>query len=154
VKAEESSKKRKVNFEDDGAQDVEVMEQHSLISRFSIIQSPEGEYIAVQRANGHDTLNRKSNNSSIRHHVRASSCRVQVANLTWLVAGQLLMLNTDSIFSNHRVSPTTPSVPLKSKVTVVVVGAFGAGVTGVTGVTRVDLVALFGAMFLNHKKIQ
>ncbi|GJS09970.1 hypothetical protein Tco_0366766 [Tanacetum coccineum] len=91
VKAEESSKKRKgtirkmkssriikkrkiqksddelkdflkvVNFEDDGAQDVEVMEQHSLISRFSIIQSPEGEYIAVQRANGHirafNTLN-------------------------------------------------------------------------------------------------
>ncbi|GJR52203.1 putative ribonuclease H-like domain-containing protein [Tanacetum coccineum] len=50
-----------VNFEDDGAQDVEVMEQHSLISRFSIIQSPEGEYIAVQRANGHirafNTLN-------------------------------------------------------------------------------------------------
>ncbi|GJR21705.1 hypothetical protein Tco_0970232 [Tanacetum coccineum] len=37
------------------------MEQHSLISRFSIIQSPEGEYIAVQRANGHirafNTLN-------------------------------------------------------------------------------------------------
>ncbi|GJS81106.1 hypothetical protein Tco_0747647 [Tanacetum coccineum] len=91
VKVEESSKKRKgtirkmkssriikkrkiqksddelkdflkvVNFEDDGAQDVEVMEQHSLISRFSIIQSPEGEYIAVQRANGHirafNTLN-------------------------------------------------------------------------------------------------
>ncbi|GJZ04231.1 hypothetical protein Tco_0537506 [Tanacetum coccineum] len=50
-----------VNFEDDGAQDVEVMEQHSLISKFSIIQSPEGEYIAVQRANGHirafNTLN-------------------------------------------------------------------------------------------------
>ncbi|GJU40833.1 hypothetical protein Tco_1193790 [Tanacetum coccineum] len=50
-----------VNFEDDGAQDVEVMEQHSLISRFSIIQSPEGEYIVVQRANGHirafNTLN-------------------------------------------------------------------------------------------------
>ncbi|GKD58622.1 hypothetical protein Tco_1296131, partial [Tanacetum coccineum] len=92
VKAEESSKKRKgtirkmkssriikkrkiqksddklkdflkvVNFEDDGAQDVEVMEQHSLISRFSIIQSPEGEYIVVQRANGHirafNTLNK------------------------------------------------------------------------------------------------
>ncbi|GKC07069.1 hypothetical protein Tco_0998679 [Tanacetum coccineum] len=37
------------------------MEQRSLISRFSIIQSPEGEYIAVQRANGHirafNTLN-------------------------------------------------------------------------------------------------
>ncbi|GJR17122.1 hypothetical protein Tco_0965649 [Tanacetum coccineum] len=50
-----------VNFEDDSAQDVEVMEQHSVISRFSIIQSPEGEYIAVQRANGHirafNTLN-------------------------------------------------------------------------------------------------
>ncbi|GJW22530.1 hypothetical protein Tco_0033152, partial [Tanacetum coccineum] len=41
-----------VNFEDDSAQDVEVMEQHSLILRFSIIQSPEGEYIVVQRANG------------------------------------------------------------------------------------------------------
>ncbi|GJS62670.1 hypothetical protein Tco_0657454 [Tanacetum coccineum] len=50
-----------VNFEDDCAQDVEVMEQHSLISRFSIVQSPEGEYIVVQRANGHirafNTLN-------------------------------------------------------------------------------------------------
>ncbi|GJR17127.1 hypothetical protein Tco_0965654 [Tanacetum coccineum] len=50
-----------VNFEDDCAQDVEVMEQHSLISRFLIVQSPEGEYIAVQRANGHirafNTLN-------------------------------------------------------------------------------------------------
>ncbi|GKC20849.1 hypothetical protein Tco_1022999 [Tanacetum coccineum] len=50
-----------VDFEDDSIQDVEVMEQHSLISRFSIIQSPEGEYIAVQRANGHirafNTLN-------------------------------------------------------------------------------------------------
>ncbi|GJT22321.1 hypothetical protein Tco_0892258 [Tanacetum coccineum] len=50
-----------VNFEDDCAQDVEVMEQHSVISRFSIVQSPEGEYIAVQRANGHirafNTLN-------------------------------------------------------------------------------------------------
>ncbi|GJR38826.1 hypothetical protein Tco_1214510 [Tanacetum coccineum] len=45
----------------DSAQDVEVMEQRSLISRFSIVQSPEGEYIAVQRANGHirafNTLN-------------------------------------------------------------------------------------------------
>ncbi|GJX55565.1 hypothetical protein Tco_0285462 [Tanacetum coccineum] len=29
------------------------MEQHYLISRFLIIQSPEGEYIAVQRANRH-----------------------------------------------------------------------------------------------------
>ncbi|GJS65009.1 hypothetical protein Tco_0679573 [Tanacetum coccineum] len=42
-------------------QDVEVIEQRSLISRFSIVQSPEGEYIAVQRANGHirafNTLN-------------------------------------------------------------------------------------------------
>ncbi|GKA54877.1 hypothetical protein Tco_0753826 [Tanacetum coccineum] len=50
-----------VDFEDDSIQDVEVMEQHSLISRFSIVQSPEGEYIAVQRANGHirafNTLN-------------------------------------------------------------------------------------------------
>ncbi|GJX28094.1 hypothetical protein Tco_0236173 [Tanacetum coccineum] len=50
-----------VDFEGDSAQDVEVMEQHSVISRFSIIQSPEGEYIAVQRANGHirafNTLN-------------------------------------------------------------------------------------------------
>ncbi|GJV19410.1 hypothetical protein Tco_1368430 [Tanacetum coccineum] len=57
VKAEEPSKKRK----GDSAQDVEVMEQRSLISRFSIIQSPEGEYIVVQRANGHirafNTLN-------------------------------------------------------------------------------------------------
>ncbi|GKA66540.1 hypothetical protein Tco_0766348 [Tanacetum coccineum] len=57
VKAEEPSKKRR----GDSAQDVEVMEQRSLISRFSIIQSPEGEYIAVQRANGHirafNTLN-------------------------------------------------------------------------------------------------
>ncbi|GJR08507.1 hypothetical protein Tco_0791159 [Tanacetum coccineum] len=58
---DEQAIKDVVNFEDDGAQDVEVMEQHSLISRFSIIQSPEGEYIAVQRANGHirafNTLN-------------------------------------------------------------------------------------------------
>ncbi|GJV85670.1 hypothetical protein Tco_1525568 [Tanacetum coccineum] len=50
-----------VDFEGDSAQDVEVMEQRSSISRFSIIQSPEGEYIAVQRANGHirafNTLN-------------------------------------------------------------------------------------------------
>ncbi|GJS98947.1 hypothetical protein Tco_0820117 [Tanacetum coccineum] len=50
-----------VNFEDDSAQDVEVMEQHSLILRFLIIQSPEEEYIVVQRANGHirafNTLN-------------------------------------------------------------------------------------------------
>ncbi|GJR98710.1 hypothetical protein Tco_0270884 [Tanacetum coccineum] len=50
-----------VDFEGDSAQDVEVMEQRSLISRFSIIQSPEGEYIVVQRANGHirafNTLN-------------------------------------------------------------------------------------------------
>ncbi|GKF26267.1 hypothetical protein Tco_0082161 [Tanacetum coccineum] len=50
-----------VDFEGDSAQDVEVMEQHSLISRFSIVQSPEGEYIVVQRANGHirafNTLN-------------------------------------------------------------------------------------------------
>ncbi|GJR43760.1 hypothetical protein Tco_1311863 [Tanacetum coccineum] len=50
-----------VNFEDDCAQDVEVMEQHSVISRFSIVQSLEEEYIAVQRANGHirafNTLN-------------------------------------------------------------------------------------------------
>ncbi|GKA41309.1 hypothetical protein Tco_0733902 [Tanacetum coccineum] len=57
VRDEESSRREK----DDGAQDVEVMEQHSLISRFSIIQSPEGEYIVVQRANGHirafNTLN-------------------------------------------------------------------------------------------------
>ncbi|GJT02069.1 hypothetical protein Tco_0823238 [Tanacetum coccineum] len=30
-------------------------------------------------------------------------------------AGAIVMLNTDSIFSNHRVSLTTPSVPLKSK---------------------------------------
>ncbi|GKC96350.1 hypothetical protein Tco_1161792, partial [Tanacetum coccineum] len=42
-----------VDFEGDSAQDVEVMEQRSLISRFSIVQSPEGEYIVVQRANGH-----------------------------------------------------------------------------------------------------
>ncbi|GJT62839.1 hypothetical protein Tco_1006372 [Tanacetum coccineum] len=50
-----------VDFEGDSAQDVEVMEQRSLILRFSIVQSPEGEYIAVQRANGHirafNTLN-------------------------------------------------------------------------------------------------
>ncbi|GJW44531.1 ribonuclease H-like domain, reverse transcriptase, RNA-dependent DNA polymerase [Tanacetum coccineum] len=50
-----------VDFEGDSTQDVEVMEQRSLISRFSIVQSPEGEYIAVQRANGHirafNTLN-------------------------------------------------------------------------------------------------
>ncbi|GJZ72675.1 putative ribonuclease H-like domain-containing protein [Tanacetum coccineum] len=61
-KDSEPSKKRKVvDFEGDSAQDVEVMEQRSLISRFSIVQSPEGEYIAVQRANGHirafNTLN-------------------------------------------------------------------------------------------------
>ncbi|GJS58427.1 hypothetical protein Tco_0653211 [Tanacetum coccineum] len=42
-----------VDFEGDSVQNTEVMEQHSLISRFSIVQSPEGEYIAVQRANGH-----------------------------------------------------------------------------------------------------
>ncbi|GJS58419.1 hypothetical protein Tco_0653203 [Tanacetum coccineum] len=42
-----------VEFEGDSVQNVEVMEQHYLISRFSIVQSPEGEYIAVQRANGH-----------------------------------------------------------------------------------------------------
>ncbi|GJS43924.1 hypothetical protein Tco_0568967 [Tanacetum coccineum] len=50
-----------VDFEGDSAQDVEVMEQRSSISSFSIIQSPEGEYIAIQRANGHirafNTLN-------------------------------------------------------------------------------------------------
>ncbi|GJR52207.1 hypothetical protein Tco_1402728 [Tanacetum coccineum] len=50
-----------MDFEGDSAQDVEVMEQRSLISRFSIVQSPEGEYIVVQRANGHirafNTLN-------------------------------------------------------------------------------------------------
>ncbi|GJT81900.1 hypothetical protein Tco_1056242 [Tanacetum coccineum] len=45
-----------VDFEGDSAQDVEVMEQRSLISRFSIIQSPEGEYIAVQRST-HQCLN-------------------------------------------------------------------------------------------------
>ncbi|GJY31514.1 hypothetical protein Tco_0415009 [Tanacetum coccineum] len=61
-KVEELQRREKVvDFEGDSAQDVEVMEQHSLISRFSIIQSPEGEYIAVQRANGHirafNTLN-------------------------------------------------------------------------------------------------
>ncbi|GJS93684.1 hypothetical protein Tco_0800652 [Tanacetum coccineum] len=43
------------------AQDVDIMEQRSSISSFSIIQSPKGEYIAVQRANGHirafNTLN-------------------------------------------------------------------------------------------------
>ncbi|GJT01933.1 hypothetical protein Tco_0823102 [Tanacetum coccineum] len=63
VKAEEPSKKRKgtIRKMNDSAQDVEVMEQRSSISRFSIIQSPKGEYIAVQRANGHirafNTLN-------------------------------------------------------------------------------------------------
>ncbi|GJR97011.1 hypothetical protein Tco_0269185 [Tanacetum coccineum] len=50
-----------VDFESDSAQDVEVMEQRSFISSFSIVQSPEGEYIAVQRVNGHlrafNTLN-------------------------------------------------------------------------------------------------
>ncbi|GKF49987.1 hypothetical protein Tco_0143238, partial [Tanacetum coccineum] len=50
-----------VDFKGDSAQDVEVMEQSSLISRFLIVQSPEGEYIAVQRVNGHirafNTLN-------------------------------------------------------------------------------------------------
>ncbi|GJU22292.1 hypothetical protein Tco_1155634 [Tanacetum coccineum] len=45
-----------VDFEGDSAQDVEVMEQRSSISRFLIVQSPEGEYIAVQRANGHIEL--------------------------------------------------------------------------------------------------
>ncbi|GKC92461.1 hypothetical protein Tco_1157903 [Tanacetum coccineum] len=40
-----------VDFEGDSAKDVEVMEQHSLILRFLIVQSPKGEYIAVQRAN-------------------------------------------------------------------------------------------------------
>ncbi|GKB01766.1 hypothetical protein Tco_0829810 [Tanacetum coccineum] len=42
-----------VDIEGKSAQNVEIMEQHSLISRFSVVQSPEGEYIAVQRANGH-----------------------------------------------------------------------------------------------------
>ncbi|GJR54540.1 hypothetical protein Tco_1405061 [Tanacetum coccineum] len=50
-----------VDFEGDSIQNVEVMEQHSLISRFSVIQSPKGEYIVVQRANRHirafNTLN-------------------------------------------------------------------------------------------------
>ncbi|GJY85169.1 hypothetical protein Tco_0499195 [Tanacetum coccineum] len=50
-----------VDFEGDSAQYVEVMKQRSSISRFSIVQSPEGEYIDVQRANGHirafNTLN-------------------------------------------------------------------------------------------------
>ncbi|GKF12924.1 hypothetical protein Tco_0050850, partial [Tanacetum coccineum] len=42
-----------VDFESDSAQDVEVLEQRSFISSFSIVQTPEGEYIAVQRVNGH-----------------------------------------------------------------------------------------------------
>ncbi|GJY97223.1 hypothetical protein Tco_0514133 [Tanacetum coccineum] len=62
VSSEDPQRREKVmDFEDNSAQDVEVMEQHSLISRFSIVQSPEGEYIAVQRANAHirafNTLN-------------------------------------------------------------------------------------------------
>ncbi|GKC14860.1 hypothetical protein Tco_1011642 [Tanacetum coccineum] len=56
-----SRREKVVDFEGDGAQDVEVMEQRSSISSFLIIQSPEGEYIAIQRANGHirafNTLN-------------------------------------------------------------------------------------------------
>ncbi|GJY96217.1 copia protein [Tanacetum coccineum] len=52
VKAEEPSKKEKkvVDFEGDSAQYVEVMKQRSSISRFSIVQSPEGNNIDVQRA--------------------------------------------------------------------------------------------------------
>ncbi|GKF95405.1 hypothetical protein Tco_0288140, partial [Tanacetum coccineum] len=50
-----------VDFKGDSVQDVEVMEQRSSISSFSIIQSSKGEYIVVQRANGHirafNTLN-------------------------------------------------------------------------------------------------
>ncbi|GJU67807.1 putative ribonuclease H-like domain-containing protein [Tanacetum coccineum] len=42
-----------VDFEDDITLNEEALEQHSLISRFLIVQSPEGEYIVVQRANGH-----------------------------------------------------------------------------------------------------
>ncbi|GKA73871.1 hypothetical protein Tco_0780173 [Tanacetum coccineum] len=49
------------------------------------------------------------------HHIRAFPRKVQVANLTSFSTAQLLMWNTDSIFSNHCANTTTPSVPLKVK---------------------------------------
>nr|GEU80097.1 putative reverse transcriptase domain-containing protein [Tanacetum cinerariifolium] len=50
------------------------------------------------------------------HQDKDSSVRVRVANFTLQSSVQLLRENTDSVHSNQRMSPTTPSVPLKLKV--------------------------------------
>ncbi|GKF68227.1 hypothetical protein Tco_0197906, partial [Tanacetum coccineum] len=47
------------------------------------------------------------------HQDRASSVKVPVANFTLQSSVQLLQVNTDSVRSNQRISPTAPSVPLK-----------------------------------------
>ncbi|GJZ44821.1 hypothetical protein Tco_0592417 [Tanacetum coccineum] len=47
------------------------------------------------------------------HQDKASLVRVPVANVTLFSSAQLLRENTDSVRSNHRMRPTTPSVPLK-----------------------------------------
>ncbi|GJZ96885.1 hypothetical protein Tco_0669219 [Tanacetum coccineum] len=49
------------------------------------------------------------------HQDKASSVRVPVANFTLQSSVQLLRRNTDSVHSNQRMRPTTPSVPLKLK---------------------------------------
>nr|GFA54328.1 hypothetical protein [Tanacetum cinerariifolium] len=50
------------------------------------------------------------------HQDKASLVRVPVANFTLQSSVQLLRENTDSVCSNQRMRPTTPYVPLKSKV--------------------------------------
>ncbi|GKC96443.1 hypothetical protein Tco_1161885 [Tanacetum coccineum] len=50
------------------------------------------------------------------HQDKASSVRVPVANFTLQSSMQLLRENTDSVRSNQRMRPTTPSVPLNLKV--------------------------------------
>nr|GEV07916.1 hypothetical protein [Tanacetum cinerariifolium] len=49
------------------------------------------------------------------HQDKASSVRVPVANFTLQTSVQLLWENTDSVRSNQRMSPTSPSVHLKLK---------------------------------------
>ncbi|GJY39288.1 hypothetical protein Tco_0425652 [Tanacetum coccineum] len=49
------------------------------------------------------------------HQDKASLVRVPVANFTLQSSVQLLQRNTDSVRSNQRIRPTTPSVPLKLK---------------------------------------
>ncbi|GKG06779.1 hypothetical protein Tco_0329748, partial [Tanacetum coccineum] len=49
------------------------------------------------------------------HQDKASSVRVPIANFTLQSSIQLLQENTDSVHSNQRMRPTSPSVPLKLK---------------------------------------